>query len=232
MTILSSTVAITMAADSVASSNDQQQQLWYPDFPSDYESGSCTTTPSKALLAFAQSAVNDPDVNSLASADKESCCETWFPHQELCGCLGGCFPIGDENDNVEAAAAAGAQQESQGGSQYWYPEFDATYEGGLCVKAGVNTNNAPPSYFTKEGGFLLDTMDACCQQWFENQEDNKCLNAMRMNAPTITDGQPTVFMTGVNRSSTLAAEAVVEASDASIYYQGSGSSAHMAEESL
>lgn len=219
MTLISSTVAVAvaMASSSVASN---AQQLWYPDFASDYESGSCTTSPSPALLSFSSGSIS-PDVPTLAQSDKASCCETWFPDQERCGCLGGCP---DENDAAPTAAEPLAEEH-----KYWYPKFDVTYEDGQCVRAGVNTDDVPPSYYTKEGGFLHLAMDACCEQWFGHQQGEKCVTAMNDLVVTPTYAQPTASMTGVNETSLV--EAVVEPRDASVYYEASRS-ALAAEESL
>mmetsp|Transcript_37465 Transcript_37465/g.68830 ORF Transcript_37465/g.68830 Transcript_37465/m.68830 type:complete len:229 (-) Transcript_37465:462-1148(-) len=224
MTLLSSTVAVAvaMASDSVASN---AQQLWYPDFASDYESGSCTTSPSPALLTFALGSIS-LDVSTLAQSDNESCCETWFPDQELCGCLGGCPDENDAASAVDAAPTAAAVLAEE--HQYWYPQFDITYEDGKCVKAGVNIYDVPPSYYTKEGGFLHVTMDGCCQQWFGHQQGEKCSTALVYLTPK--DAQPMAYMTGVNDTSLV--EAVVESrGDASVYYKASRS-ALAAEESL
>mmetsp|Transcript_5796 Transcript_5796/g.12684 ORF Transcript_5796/g.12684 Transcript_5796/m.12684 type:complete len:217 (+) Transcript_5796:61-711(+) len=211
ITLLSSTVAITMASDSVPSN---AQQLWYPDFASDYESGSCTTSPSPAVLAFASGAVS-PDMSNLAQDDKESCCETWFPDQELCGCLGGC--VLDENDASPTPAVTELAEEHK----YWYPKFDVTYEAGMCVKAGVNTDEVPPNYYTKEGQFLHATMEACCEVWFESQEGQKCLTAMDQVVATLLDVVPVIGM----NSTTM-----FEPLDAYVHYETSRS-ALAAEES-
>ena len=221
MTILSTTVAVAMASNSVASN---AQQIWYPDFASDYESGSCTTSPSPALLAFALGSISS-DVSTLAQSDKESCCETWFPNQELCGCLGGCPDENDAASAVDAAPTAAAVLAEE--HQYWYPQFDITYEEGQCVKAGVNTDDAPPSYYSKEGGFLHVAMDGCCEQWFGNQQGERCVTAM--DYLTMTDAQPSASMTGVNETSSV--KAVVDPRDASIFHEASRSALE-AEESL
>lgn len=249
MTLLTSTVAITiMASESTvvaasSSANDaQQQQLWYPDFASDYESGSCTTSPTPALVAFAAGSAAP---TTLAQNDKESCCETWFPDQELCGCLGGCD---DENDTAAAASSGVDAAPTQASSsisaeeptvpdeshKYWYPQFDVTYEQGKCVKAGVNNVEVgPPSYYTKEGGFLHLTLDACCDQWFEHQEGDHCLNALLSNEVVVED-QPMAAavnnnnMTSSSPTLSAAEKVVVEP----VRYQASRSALTTAEESL
>ena len=183
MTLLSTAVVAVQASTSTSSSAPQQQ-MWYPEFASDYESGRCTQSPSPAMSAFAASTLDSH--SDLASNDKEGCCAAWFPHQDLCGCLGVC-PDGeqDENDARQgddvAAAAPSAASPSEALAEeyrYWYPKFDVTYESGRCVKPGVNTADVPPTYYTKEGGFLHMTLDACCDAWFGDQEASACLNSI------------------------------------------------------
>mmetsp|Transcript_18571 Transcript_18571/g.39046 ORF Transcript_18571/g.39046 Transcript_18571/m.39046 type:complete len:225 (+) Transcript_18571:121-795(+) len=170
--ILSSyTATVAMGSNSI---DVNAQQLWYPDFAADYESGSCTTSPSEALLNFASGSIN-PDVSMLAQKDKGSCCETWFPDQEFCGCLGGGCTENDAASALVSPVVAAHEEEEQ---NYWYPKFGTIYEEGLCVKFGVNTDGVPPSYYTKEGGFLQSTMDGCCEHWFGEQRGSKCLTAL------------------------------------------------------
>lgn len=195
MTLLSSTVAIAaISADSVAANAAQH---WYPDFAADYKSGACTTAPSAALIAFAMGSVN-PDVSTLAQSDKESCCETWFPQQEGCGCLGGCSDI-DEVDSVTTAPTAAEPLAEE--VNYWYPAFEVAYEAGKCVKFGVNTNHAPPSYYTQESGFLHSELSSCCAQWFEFQDSKMCKNALN----EFVMMQPTSSHRGSNGTQTVPA---------------------------
>jgi len=202
MALLSSSVAVAIAADPVASSD---QQLWYPDFESDYESGSCTTSPSPALLAFS-SGSSSSEISPLAQTSMKSCCATWFPEQERCGCLGGCV---DENDAAALTATKSLAEELD----YWYPKFDITYEEGQCVKAGVNTDDVPPNYYTEEGGFLHMTMTACCAQWFEQQDGNRCLSGMDELASV---SQPTPMVDGTNL--TRMSDAILDRLGSSFYF--------------
>lgn len=223
MTLLS-TAAVAVQASSTSA---PQQQMWYPEFASDYESGRCTQSPSPAMSAFAASSALDSH-SELASNDKEGCCAAWFPHQELCGCLGVC-PDGeqrDENDDArqeDDVVAAPSAASPAGGStanealaeeyRYWYPKFDVTYESGRCVKPGVNTADVPPTYYTKEGGFLHMTLDACCDAWFGDQEAMACLNSLDVAS------QPTPSA-GVNV--TVAMESVVVDSEPEVGYRQAG----------
>jgi len=211
MTLLSSTVAIAMASSesAVGASNAPQQELWYPEFASDYESGSCTTSPSSALMAFAKGAVN-PESSALAQEEKANCCETWFPEQELCGCLGGC--AADENDSAHTLSVTAEPLTEE--QSYWYPQFDVTYEEGKCVKMGVNTDNAPPSYYTKEGGFLDASLDNCCERWFEYQQTKTCLTVDLGDVAAVAQ-PPTASMTSVNATS------MVEDESAAVHYEWS-----------
>ena len=135
--------------------------------------------------------------------------------------LGGCP---GENDAVPTAVEPLAEEH-----QYWHPKFDIAFKDGQCIKAGVNTNDVPPSYYTKKGGFLHIAMDECCEQWFEHQQGEKCLNAMDEVVFSPTDAQPSASMTGENKTSLV--EVVVEPRDASIYHKTS-QSALASKESL
>lgn len=174
MIIFSSSISFAMASDSSVGASSAaiapSQEVWYPEFAADYESGACTTSPSPALLAFAAGADSSSGDSTLGRKDKESCCERWFPEQELCGCLGGC-----PEEKFDAPTASLTPEPL---SEDWYPQFDVSYEEGKCVKIGVNTDEAPPTYFTKEHGFLHASLDSCCERWFQDQRTKTCMNVL------------------------------------------------------
>ena len=183
---------------------------WYPDFASDYEAGSCTTTPHPALLAFSPDPPSSLDASPLARSDAESCCAAWFPEQEGRRCLRGRAAV-----EIDAAAApvAAAPPPLAKEPEYWYPRFDITYEEGRCVKAGVNTDDVAPHYYTEEGGFLHATMDACCAEWFGQQEGARCLAVMDELA-LVTQPAASMAATNVTRTS----DAIVGPWDSAVYF--------------
>ena len=213
ITILSSAVAVaTIMSDPAAAAATPvpQHELWYPDFASDYESGRCTTSPSPTLISFVEDSWS-PDISTLAQHDKAACCEIWYPTQERCGCLGGCA---DRSDDAIISRAPIFDEEP---SSFWYPQFDETIDGGKCVRVGdANPDDSPPSYYTQDNGFLHASLDSCCDWWFGHEQTNSCTNALDSDLAL-------TLMAGVNLTSAVKTEVVLQVQATQIYYQSSRS---------